>query len=178
MTQDNISLRYALPSNNIDAMKKLAVILNIMPHKLVGDENEIVTAMIGCILYRHLDRFDQMSVMKKVIGLSHGPLKSVLQVKCLDSKVNPQWAEWSLTNEELTEILGFHNELNRLSSLVGGNPGGYGIGASVWSLIKQGKSTKNIAVLVTSLVIMGLHEFSYSETKKYSAELERRKGIR
>jgi len=74
--------------------------------------------------------------------------------------------------------LGFHNELNRLSSLVGGNPGGYGIGASVWSLIKQGKSTKNIAVLVTSLVIMGLHEFSYSETKKYSTELERRKGIR
>lgn len=177
MAQTNINVRYDLPRSKTEAVKKLAVILKVPSHKLIGDESEIVTAMAGTILYRHLERLDKMSVMQKIQTLSHPQLLTELKIKCLDSLVNPQWAEWSLTNNELKELLDFHNQLNRWSSLLGANPGAYGVGGSAWSIIKQGASTGNTIVLIASIMLIGLHEFSYSETQKYSAELERRKVI-
>ncbi|MBH0059477.1 hypothetical protein I6F65_21330 [Pseudoalteromonas sp. SWXJZ94C] len=158
-------------------MRKLAEILAVPTHKLVGDEDQIVMTMSGVILYRHLNRLDKISVMGMIQDLSYPQLRNELRVKCLDSLVNPQWAEWSLTNEELKEALDFHNQLNRWSSLLGGNPGVYGVAGSVWIIIKQGASTKNVTVLVASVILFGVHEFSYSELQKYSNELERRKVL-
>jgi len=177
MNTKQVNLRYSLPNNSNEAIKYLANILKIPSHKLVGDNDKIVIAMSGAILYRHLNRLDKMSVMKMIQNLSHPQLQNELRVKCLDPFVNPQWAEWSLTNEELKEVLDFHNQLNRWSSLLGANPGAYGVGGSVWSIVKQGASTGNKTVLIASLILMGIHEFSYNETQKYSNELERRKII-
>jgi len=175
MTTLSKELPYDLPKNPNDAVQKLAHILKIPTYKLIGDPNKIVTAMAGTILYRHLSRLDKMSAMKQIKNLDHPQLQSELSIKCLDVMVNPQWAEWSLSNSELIEILNFHNQLNRWSSVLGANPGAYGVGGASWSIIKQGSSTGNIAVLIASIILIGLHEFSYNETQKYSTELERRK---
>mgnify|MGYP006999714719 CR=1 FL=1 len=170
-------MRYSLPKNSSEAMRKLAEILKVPTHKLIGDKDQIVMTMSGVILYRQLNRLDKMSVMRMIQDLSYPQLQNELRVKCLDSVVKPQWAEWSLTNEELKEVLDFHNQLNRWSSLLGANPGAYGVGGSVWSIAKQGASTGNVTVLIASLILIGAHEFSYSETQKYSNELERRKVL-
>lgn len=177
MNTNKVNLRYSLPNNATEAMKKLAKLLKVPTHKLIGDKEKIVVTMSGVILYRHLNRLDRMSVMKMIQGLSHPQLQNELRVKCLDPLINPQWAEWSLTNEELKEVLDFHNQLNRWSSLLGANPGAYGVGGSIWSIAKQGASTGNVAVLMASLILIGVHEFSFNETQKYSNELERRKVL-
>lgn len=178
MTIISKKLPYNLPTNQVDAIRVLANTLGIVEHKLQGDNNRIPASMTGTILYRHLDRQDRYSVMQMINSLGNGQLKSELIAKCLDAMINPQWAEWSMTNEELQSAVDFHNQVNRMSSVVGGNPGAYGIGGAAWSIIKQGASTGNIAVLAASIALIGIHEFSYSETKKYSAELERRKTIK
>lgn len=172
------TLPYNLPRNQSEALQVLANTLGIPEHKLQGDNNRIAASLTGTILYRHLDRQDRYSVMQMIHSLGHGQLKSELIAKCLDAIIKPQWAEWSMTNEELQSAINFHNEVNRASSIVGGNPGAYGIGGAAWSIIKQGASTGNIAVLAASIALIGIHEFSYSETQKYSSELERRKIIK
>ncbi|WP_394201588.1 hypothetical protein [Shewanella waksmanii] len=177
MNANNIKERYSLPSNPSEAMMQLAKVLKTPFHKLVGNKEKIVLTMSGVILYRHLNRLDKLLVMKMIHELSHPPLRNELIIKCLDPLINPPWAEWSLTNSELKAVLSFHNQLNRWSSILGANPGAYGIGGSVWSIAKQGASTGNVAVLLASIVLIGIHEFSYSETQKYANELERRKVL-
>ncbi|TOB32477.1 hypothetical protein CGK08_22095, partial [Vibrio parahaemolyticus] len=159
--------------NQADALKSLAKILNIPLHLVQGDPVKVSQAMSGTIMYRQLDRNARQQVMAIIHGLSSGPLKSCLITRCTDVLVNPQWGEWSLTTEELTEILKFHNDFNRWSSILGANPGAYGAGGAAWSIIKQGASSGNIAVLIASIALVGIHEFSYSEMQKYTAELER-----
>lgn len=178
MVQLSTKLPYNLPKNQMEALRVLAKTLGIAEHKLQGDNNRIAASMTGTILYRHLDRNDRYSVMQMINSLGSGQLKSELITKCLDAIIKPQWAEWSMTNEELQSAVDFHNDINRISSVIGGNPGAYGIGGAAWSIIKQGASTGNIAVLAASIALIGIHEFSYSETQKYSAELERRKTIK
>ncbi|WP_018694161.1 hypothetical protein [Algicola sagamiensis] len=177
MNKISVSVRYSLPKNKKEAMNQLAKILKVPTHKLNGDEEKIVIAMSGTILYRHLDRLNKMSVIQKIQDLSDLDLAVDLRIKCLDSLVKPQWAEWSLTNDELKEVLDFHNQLNRWSSILGANPGAYGVGGAAWDIVKNGASTGNIGVLIASIVIIGVHEFSYNETQKYSNELERRKVL-
>lgn len=177
MIQLSKELPYKLPTNQIEALRVLANVLGIAEHKLQGDNNKIAASMTGTILYRNLDRQDRYSVMEMINSLGFGQLKSELIAKCLDAIVKTQWAEWSMTNEELQSAVNFHNDINRISSVIGGNPGAYGVGGAAWSIIKQGASSGNIAVFAASIALIGIHEFSYSETQKYSAELERRKTI-
>lgn len=170
-------LSYQLPKNAAEAAAALGAVLGVPAHKIRGDADQIVLAMSGTILYRHLDRHERHTVMQQIHNLSSGLLKEALIAKCVAPLVNPKWAEWSLTNQELEDVLRFHNSLNRWSSVLGANPGAYGVGGSVWSIIKQGAKTGNVAVLAASLILMGIHEFSHSETQKYSAEIERRKSF-
>lgn len=170
----NSTLPYNLPKNEKDALNYLAKILNVPVHHMKGDSLKISRAMSGTLMYRQLDRFKRREVMQSIHELQNGHLKSILIMRCTDVLVNPQWGEWSLTKEELNKLLSFHNDLNRWSSLLGANPGAYGIGGSAWSIIKQGVSTGNVVVLICSIALMGIHEFSYRETQKYSNELGRR----
>ncbi|TOP51504.1 hypothetical protein CGH16_23385, partial [Vibrio parahaemolyticus] len=97
---NNVSrLPYKLPSNQADALKSLAKILNIPLHLVQGDPVKVSQAMSGTIMYRQLDRNARQQVMAIIHGLSSGPLKSCLITRCTDVLVNPQWGEWSLTTE-------------------------------------------------------------------------------
>ena len=175
MTNFVKNLNYELPRSNIDALNKLAIVLNIPKHHIQGDPILIAQSMAGTILYRSLDRPSKQQVMRLITQLSSGHLKSILITRCTDVLVNPQWGEWSLTTSELKELLQFHNRFNRFSSIIGGNPGAYGVSGSAWSIIKQGASAGNTVVLIVSIALIGIHEFSYRETQKYTSELERRK---
>ncbi|WP_394146457.1 hypothetical protein [Vibrio atypicus] len=167
-------LPYKLPSNEADAVRSLAKVLNVPLHLIQGDTVKISQAMSGTIMYRQLDRLEKQQVMMAIHALGNGLLKSNLIARCTDVLVNPQWGEWSLTNEELTAILKFHNDFNRWSSIIGANPGAYGTAGAAWSIIKKGISSGNLAVLIASIALVGIHEFSYREMQKYTAEQERR----
>ncbi len=175
MTNFVKQLKYELPKSNTEALFKLASVLDIPKHHIQGDHLLIAQSMAGTILYRSLDNQSKQQVMRLISRLSSGHLKSRLIAKCTDVLVNPQWGEWSLTTSELKEVLQLHNDFNRWSSLLGANPGAYGVGGSAWSIIKQGASTGNVVVLIVSIALIGIHEFSYKETQKYAGELERRK---
>jgi hypothetical protein len=166
--------RYNLPKNNTEAVRYLSNILNIPLHLAQGDASKISLAMAGTIMYRQLDRQSRQQAMLSIHQLEHNQLKSSLISKCTDALINPQWAEWSLTNEELAELLKFHNQFNRWSSIVGANPGLYGTAGSAWMIIKNGASSENLATLIASIALVGVHELSHYETHKYSNELERR----
>lgn len=184
------TLRYSLPKTDKEGIAFLAKILNIPAHYLKGNEQRIIQALAATILYRELDRLQKIEAMRLIRSLSHPQLISILISRCTDVLVKPQWGEWSLTNEELREILQFHGSINLISSRVGGNPGAYGVGGAAWAIIKEGSKAekgtplkervkigatpKRVGALIVSIILMGLHEFSLSETTKYANELERR----
>lgn len=170
-------LPYLLPKSENEALVQLGQVLRMQTEKLKGEPRTVIIALSGTILYRHLDRLNKSSVLELIHALGHGPLKEELITKCVDSLINAQWTEWSLTTQKLEEIINFHNTANRISGTLGANPGAYGVGGSAWSIIKQGASKGNIAVLAASIAIMGLHEFSYRETQRYTIELDRRKSF-
>ncbi|TAA41029.1 hypothetical protein [Corallincola spongiicola] len=174
---NTISHRYNLPQNDTEAINKLAKVLDLPSHYIHGDNNKIAIALAGAIMYRQLPRLEKITVMQSIAALSYRPLVGQLVAKCTDPMLQPQWGEWSMTNQELEEVLLLHNSFNRWSSILGANPGAYGVGGSVWSIVKQGAGKGNIIVLVASLALIGIHEFSYQETQRYSAELERRKHL-
>ena len=123
MTNFSKQLKYELPKSNKEALYMLASVLNIPKHHIQGNSVLIAQSMAGTILYRSLDGQSKQQVMRLISRLSSGHLKSGLIAKCTDVLVNPQWGEWSLTTSELKEVLQFHNDFNRWSSLLGANPG-------------------------------------------------------
>lgn len=86
-------LPYQLPKNAAEAAAALSVVLGIPAHKIHGNADQMVVAMSGTILYRHLDRHERYTVMQEIHNLSSGPLKEALIAKCVAPLVNPKWAE-------------------------------------------------------------------------------------
>ncbi|MBV1870956.1 MAG: hypothetical protein KUG83_00260 [Gammaproteobacteria bacterium] len=158
-------------------MIELAKVLDLPKSSLHGNPDLIVASMAGTILYRHLNRLDRVNVIQTIKMLASFELQSELISRCLDVLINPQWGEWSLKNNELNSIVEFHDDLNRWSGVMGGNPGAYGVAGASWSIIKQGAFTGNMAVLAASVILVGIHEFSYQETQRYTKEIERRKTL-
>lgn len=138
MNLSHVEARYSLPKRKSDAVKVLSSILEIPTHKLTGNQEAILIAMAGTIMYRHLNRLDKIAVMKSIESLSNPYLQEDLRGKCVLPTANPKWAAWSLTTSELEDVLKFHDQFNRWSSVLGANPGAYGVSGSVWSIAKQG----------------------------------------
>jgi hypothetical protein len=47
MNKNKVGMRYSLPKNSSEAMRKLAEILKVPTHKLIGDKDQIVMTMSG-----------------------------------------------------------------------------------------------------------------------------------
>ena len=156
----------------------LAGIVEI-PERIVprdADYNQVVAAMAGLILYRHIETPQKREVMQIIDQFkdSHRPFYGQLQGKVALIIAQPRWERWSLTNEELQEIVEFHRKFGRFSTVAGINPAAYGIGATVWQMIAHGVTKGNVVGFTASVVLTGIGEASYATGEAASRELERR----
>ena len=171
-------LPYETSSSKREAALQLAEIIGV-PERLVprdADANQVVAAMAGVVLHRHIERHQKREVMVLINQFrdSHPAFYSQLQGKIALTIAQPRWERWSLTNEELEEIIEFHRNFGRFSTVTGINPAAYGIGATVWQMISHGVTKGNVVGFTASVVLTGIGEASYATGEAASRELERR----
>ena len=171
-------LPYETPESQKEAALMLADIVGI-PERIVprdADYNQVVAALAGLVLYRHLETHQRRQVMDAIARFkdSHRPFYGQLQGKIALIIAQPRWEQWSLTSQELEEIVEFHRKFGRFSTFAGVNPGAYGVGASVWQMISHGATKGNIVGFVTSVILVGIGEASHSTGEAADRELQRR----
>ncbi len=104
----------------------------------------VLNALIGVILYRHLDRAQQMGVMEMLIetaALEHLTRGDISQLVgfVTDVIIQPRWWLWSLSTSELEILFKEREDLQKLMSQ-------YGIGFTLTgglSAYRAGMSIKN-----------------------------------
>ncbi|WP_404364458.1 hypothetical protein [Marinobacter sp.] len=171
-----------IPYETTDSPKevasRLARIIGI-PEAVVprdADHGLVVASIAGLIIFRHIETHQRREVMLLIDRFkdSHRPFYGQLQGKVALVIAQPRWEKWSLSNKELQEIVDFHQSLGRFSGMVGANPGAYGVGATVWQIIKHGLTRGNVAGFVASVVLVGMGEASHATEEAASRELARR----
>ncbi|XOZ34602.1 hypothetical protein ACMDCT_05055 [Halomonadaceae bacterium KBTZ08] len=112
---------------------------------------------------------------------SNRPFYGKLQGKVANVIANPRWENWSLTTEELEDIVSFHGKISYLDSKFGLNPGAIGVGASAWQIIKgvsksgaKGVSRGGVAGLALSIVFFGAMQASAETRQNAMQEIKRR----
>lgn len=169
---------YEMPASKKKAVALLAEVVGI-PEALIPrdvDYDLVAASIAGLILYRHIAPHQQREVMVLIDRLkdSHRAFYGHMMGKVALIIAQPRWEKWSLTNQELQEIVSFHQAFGRFSTVSGINPGAYGIGASVWQMIRHGLTKGNVVGFTTSVVLVGLGEASHATGRAASSELERR----
>jgi len=172
---------YETPESQREAAFKLADIIGISRALIPQDTdyNQVVAALAGIILYRHLDGVHRREVMEMVhkFSNSHRSFCGQMEAKITNILVQAKWEKWSLTNKELEDIIEFHRKFGRFSSIAGANPGAYGVGAATWNIIKRGVSKGNIIGFVVSVVWVGIGEASYQQGESANSELQLRRKV-
>ncbi|WP_425641977.1 hypothetical protein ACPUEK_01005 [Marinomonas gallaica] len=177
-------LRYPTFENNKDLIRSLGDVLGI-PASItdtVSNQEKCASAMSGVIMYRQLNRIEKMEVMRLIRSIESKKLVEKLIEKVTDVIVQPKWGLWSLSNEELQDLIDFHSEFGEWSNLLGVNPGAYGVAASGWGLIKKTRAgmtgaalRSNKVGLIVSVALMGISLISADQLKRSSIERERRR---
>lgn len=169
----NISdLPYTFPKTTQGQLDLLADVLEI-PRYMVKDGDEaMLDAMVGTILYRHLDRHQKMFAMKSIRELESRPLMGQLVNKATTpALVNPKWGMWSLTNDELLSFQGNMQGFDDFASKVG-------FGASALSakdLLKDFQLHKAVRRKhIVTLVIWGAVYANKNSLNKANTEVQRR----
>lgn len=164
-------LPYNLPKSPKEQLRYLAKIINI-PYSFVasGGQQE-VEAMTATIMYRHLNRIQQMEAWQLIRGLDSRPLTGKLVDKVLDTKTNPQWGMWSMTNEELLADKKIHEIINTYASGLGVTASAAGTKSVLQEVWKNKKLSKGGWV---TLIIWGAVIFNSSELSKVNTELANR----
>ena len=177
-------LRYPTFENNKDLIRFLGDVMGIPASMTdtVSSQEKCASAMSGVIMYRQLNRIEKMQVMELIYSLTNKRLVAKLVEKVTDITVQPRWGVWSLSNEELQNIIDFHSEFGEWSNILGVNPGAYGVGASGWGLIKKARAgvtgtalRSNIVGLIASIALMGISLISADQLNRSAAERERRR---
>ncbi len=165
---------YALPDNRADAIEALAEILDIPLPEVSGDGTSTLQALAGTILYRNLEQRERNEVMSAIRRQSPR-LQGLLLDRALNPTfVNPSWGMWSMTTEELQQLIERNERFQRLVTVTGANPGYVGGAASVWHMVKTGAQASNVAGAAASLVILGASEMSAMELNNARDEMMNR----
>jgi hypothetical protein len=81
------------------------------------------TVMQGVANFRFLDKDAQNKVMQDIGKLDDHALRGQLQAKVADLKVQPEWVERSLTDEELRQALERNEGNAKVLTWIGAAPG-------------------------------------------------------
>lgn len=142
-------LQYRMPATNFGKIDFLCHLLNNLPRSTVSGmpEKEAITLLADVILYRHSDRFSQMDIMARINALP-GHAGPRMRSLILTSIMQPLWAVWSMTTEELFQQLDFWSSVAALGESLG-----LGISATaVADIIKKIRLGNVPAVSATALI--------------------------
>ena len=113
-------LPYDFPQKPQDQLNTLADILGIPRHKVKNGGSTEIDAMIGTILYRHLDVAQRQTAMTDIRAVASRSLMGDLIDRALQTTfVNKSWGLWSLTNNELNEYKETRETISKYASLIG-----------------------------------------------------------
>jgi hypothetical protein len=170
-------LPYVLPKSLPEQLRLLSKITNI-PFPLIKDGGELeIEAISGVILHRHLNRFQKMESLSLIreVGKENRPLEGRLIDLVVDTKVNPQWGIWSLSNDELLSDQNFHNTIDAYASFIGITASVAGSKTIIENIWKRKKINKGG---VATLAIYGALYFNYTELSKANEEIKNRSQLK
>lgn len=166
---------YSLPDNPHVAIMQLADYLGIPRPTIPGDERTLLKSMCGTILYRHLPQRERKEAMT-LIQTQDARTASYLRDIALQSTfITPSWHPPTMTTEELSRSIAFHDELQRYMGFYGLNPGALGTAVYAWKLIRDSASSPNLLKFLASLSIFMAGELSNAELNELRQELDQRK---
>lgn len=168
-------LPYTFPKTTEGQLALLADVLDIPQHMVKGAGEPEIDAMVGTVLYRHLDRHQKIFAMRSIRELANRPLMGQLVTKATTpTLVNPKWGMWSLNNDELLAFQQSMQEFDDFASKAG-------VGASALSgmdLLKDFQKSKTLnRKHVVTLVIWGVVYANKSSLDKANQEVQRRSVI-
>lgn len=104
---------YGIVDGNKAAIKYLGDLLQVRPEILKYAGQHELQAMFLTVMYRHLDRMQKMKAMEFIYSLSNKRLTAHLVMKITDFMVNPNWAMWAKTTQELENDKRFHDYIEQ-----------------------------------------------------------------
>ena len=164
-----------LPKTTPELVEALAEILRFkIFHQTKKDEHTLAT-LTGVILYRHLDRFQQMKVMDMIHNEDHihRADQDELKVFCIDPLIQPEWWLWSLTTKELEEKFKSQENLKNLMSRIGLGLTAIAFKDAAKEIIKEKRLTRGGALFVLSATFVYLQNQQHRHTEE---EINRRKS--
>jgi hypothetical protein len=172
-------LPYPILNNNqltqTQIITKLSQIVGISPHILKGAGQDGIDALVGTIMYRHLDRIQKMNVMSIVTNLQNGLAVQALRGKITDILVQPDWGLWSLSNDELIQKKELHAIIDQYATWLGVGisvSSIKGIFSDLWK--KRSFSKMNLAYVVILISLLGSKETLNS----INSELDNRSSLK
>lgn len=143
-------LPYDFPQKPQDQLNTLADILGIPRHKVKDGGDSEIDAMIGVILYRHLDPVQRQIAMRDIRAVGSRSLMGDLIDKALQTTfVNKNWGLWSLTNSELSEYKETRETISKYASAIGIGATALDSKSLINDIFKNKKmNRKHVAVLV------------------------------
>lgn len=162
-----------LPTDIKELVEALAKVMRFKMEPTTKRNEYTLSVLCGVILYRHLDRYQQMEVISMIrTGREHIDLKDFDELIdfCTDMSVQPRWWLWSLTTQELESIYSDQKNMSALLATMG-------VGFTFTGLKDAWKNGKNVSkglpIFLLGSVIAYVQNKQLSNT---SNELEMRKS--
>ena len=110
-----------LPKDTAGLVDELARILGFKMFPETKKNDYVLNVLCGVILYRHLDKPQQIDVMARIINEEHiAPVDwGELRALCTDTAVQPRWHLWALTTDEVHSILQDQKRMQQIFAWIG-----------------------------------------------------------
>lgn len=168
---------YRLPSNPHLAIATLAQRLSLPPPAGQGDGLNLLKAMCGTMLYRHLPQKERGAVMALIRQQEPRVAGRLADIALQSTFITATWHPATMSTREVEKALGFHDTVQRQMGLFGLNPGAVGTALYGWKLIKESASSGNLLAFLTSLGIFAAGEFSNAELTQMRNEIDNRRTV-
>jgi len=155
---------------------KLADILKVNRHWVHNADEPIILAMCGVILMQHLDDADKTLVMQDIYALREArpELYYELNIRIDDALINPDWAPWSMSTEQLESWIKADETQAKIYETLGNIGIGFSLveGKNLYQALKKGKG--GAAFLLVGLLVFCMDKANEIEEDKLKQELKNR----
>lgn len=175
-------MTYNMPETTNGKIKCLCKVMNLRRERFsqLSDER-VARVLTGVVLYHHLPRSQQPSVMRDVRALP-GPLVAALMPKITDPMVNKVWGVWALDSEELFQYQTLFETVSTLGGALGlsfSAPSAKGILSDLNSKVRMGSPSAvsgSWLNLAATALIWGFFWNNESARQTIQEEINRRAG--
>jgi len=175
------STNYSLSQNTQKAINYLAKVLKISPGLVTNGDEQLLQALCGTILYRHLDkqqRYEVMTIIRTSLNRPTRQLEGLLVARITNVLyINKHWGVWSLTTAELENEIKT-NDFYQKSLTYIGVAGGVTIADGLRNIWKSRTLTvKNGRWVLFNLVAWGFAVGIMKEGERLDEEWIRRHAL-